>query len=230
MLSILLLLASPWGVYSQAIYSNSGTEARNYYISGGYGFGTSFWSSKLYKTQLYDQYGAIIKSGDLKFKSKTSTRCYDINVTVPVSNIHLGLGLNFEENSMDKIDIQNSAGIIVYDQKFRLDKFYALIEFPLQQKLKIDFKAAIQARFGYYGYSGVDRENFFGEEAMANTYFVGIGAIANFKIMQHVYFYLYPNFEYKYFNNNAKENPANITHNIATFNSIGGLRINVSSR
>ncbi len=204
---------------------------RDYFITAGYGFGTSYWSSTIKNTELYDKKGRIIKSGDLKFKSNTDVRCYDINALFPISKILLGVGLNFEENTMDQIDISapsSDAGIVLYDQKFRMDKIYALVEFPLYRKEKSDFLVMAQARFGYYNYSGVDRINFFGEAAFANTYFVGVGLIGAYNVIPHIYLYVHPNFEYKYFSNNSSEKPIDIRHNIYTFVATVGLKIDVS--
>ncbi len=202
-------------------------------VTGGCGIGTSYWRSKIENTQLFNKYGSPIKTGNLKYTSKTAVRCYDLNVVMPVAEIMLGLGINFENNTMDKIDITAptpDAGIILYDQKFRLDKIYAVVEVPLQKEIIRNFIVNIQARFGYYGYSGVDRENFFGNMQFPNTYFAAIGAVANYRIIPHTWVYFLPSFEYKYFHNNANEWPVKITHNIITFTATAGIRIDVSRK
>lgn len=200
-------------------------------VSGGYGTGVSYWSSKIENTELYNKYGSPIKSGNLEYKSKTAITCYDLNVVIPVAEIMLGLGVNFEYNIMDKIEIKSpapEAGTILFDQRFRIEKIYVLAEVPLQKQIRKNFIASAQARLGYYGYSGVDRENFFGQAPMPNTYFVGIGVVASYRIIPHTFIYVLPSFEYKYFQNNGKERPVGITHNIYTFTATAGVRIDVS--
>jgi len=200
-------------------------------VTGGVGTGVSYWDSKIENTELYNKYGSPIKSGNLKYKSKTAISCYDLNVIIPVAEIMLGLGVNFEFNSMDKIDIRSpapDAGTILFDQRFRIEKIYCLVEVPLQKHIKKNFIASIQSRLGYYGYSGIDRQNFFGEAQMPNTYFVGIGAVGTYRIIPHTFIYILPSFEYKYFQNNGIEKPVSISHNIYTFTFTAGVRIDVS--
>jgi hypothetical protein len=218
---------------AQYFYKYSGKETKGFFINFGYGFGTSKWQSKLQNTALYDQYGSVIRSGNLKFKAKTSTRCYDLNVLAPVANIMIGLGLNFEENTMDKIEILNpnpDAGVIIFDQKFRFEKIYAIVEVPFSKELKSNFSVSAQGQFGYYSYSGVARKNFFGEEKMSSTFFVGIGILACYKVIPRVFVCIHPGFEYKYFNNTSVERSSNIHDNIYSFMAIGAIRIDVSER
>lgn len=232
-LSIILVCCTGSSLFAQYFYSRSGKETKGFFINAGYGIGTSKWRSKLENTALYDQYGLALKTGNLKFKAKTSTRCYDLNVLVPVSEIMLGLGLNFEENQMDRIEILNpdpDAGVIIFDQKFRFDKIYAIVEVPFNKELRSDFSLSAQAQFGYYGYSGVDRINFFGVEKMSNTYFAGIGVLASYKVIPHVFVCVHPLFEYKYFSNNSIEKASRISHNIYSLAAIGSVRIDVSER
>ncbi|OFY83335.1 MAG: hypothetical protein A3F72_20270 [Bacteroidetes bacterium RIFCSPLOWO2_12_FULL_35_15] len=232
-LSIIIICCTSSSLFAQYFYNRSGSETKSFFINLGYGIGFSNWKSKLENTALYDQYGLAIKSGNLKFKTKTDLRCYDLNVLVPVADIMLGLGLNFEENTMDKIEILNpdpDAGLIIFDQKFRFDKIYALVEVPFSKELRSNFSLAAQGQFGYYGYSGVDRENFFGVEKMSNTYFAGIGVLASYKVIPHVFVCVHPLFEYKYFDNNSIEKASKISHNIFSFMAIGSVRIDVSER
>ncbi|MBA3707153.1 MAG: hypothetical protein H0W84_14995 [Bacteroidetes bacterium] len=232
-LSILLLIAINTAVFAQYEYRYSDKGNTRYMVTGGVGTGVSYWYSKIENTELYNKYGSAIKKGSLKYKSKTAVTCYDLNVLMPVADIMLGLGVNFETNTMDKIEIRSpgpDVGSIIYDQKFRIEKIYGMVEIPLQAQIINNFILDIQARFGYYGYSGVDRENFFGQMSMPSTYFIGFGPVANYRIIPHTYVYILPSFEYKYFNNNANEYPVNITHKIFTFTATAGVRIDVSRR
>jgi len=224
-------------LHAQYVQSTPENSTKSYYISADYGFGASAWNSDMKNTKLYDRYGAVIKTGDLQFKSQTSVRYQNLAVMIPVSDVVFGLGVNFEEHTMDKIEIKESitkagevgAGELMFDQKFRLDKFYALIEVPFLEQNKLGVSAAFQARLGYFGYYGLDRENFFGEEQIANAYFGSIGATATVKVMPRVYFYIHPKFEYNYFNNKS-ESSSSVTHHIYTFAVAGGIRIDVGGK
>lgn len=202
-------------------------------VTGGCGIGTSYWWSKIENTELYNKFGSPIKKGYVKYKSKTAITCYDLNVIMPIAEIMLGLGINFEMNTMDKIEIKSptvDAGSIIYDQKFRMEKVYAMVEIPLQKEIINNFIVDLQARLGFFGYSGVDRENFFGHAPMPSTYFVGFGPVVNYRIIPHTYVYLMPSIEYKYFHNNLNEYPVKITHKMCTFTAAAGIRIDVSRR
>ncbi|MGQ0826838.1 MAG: hypothetical protein ACT4ON_00435 [Bacteroidota bacterium] len=218
-------------VFAQYEYRYSDKKSTRYMVTGGCGTGVSYWSSKIENTELYNKYGSPITSGNLKYKSKTAITSYDLNVIMPVAEFMLGLGVNFENNIMDKIDIKApypDAGPVLFDQRFRIEKIYALVEVPLQKQIRKNFIASVQARLGYYGYSGVDRENFFGQVEMPNSYFIGIGAVASYRIVPHTFIYVLPSFEYKYFQNNGSEKPVSIIHNIYTFIATAGVRIDVS--
>lgn len=228
-----LFLCASHAAFSQYVYHYSANATRGCFITAGYGYGTSSWNSKLKSTNLYDTDGAIIKSGDIKFKTKTATQGYDINVLAPFSKIMFGFGFNFEDNAMDKIKILNpsaDAGVIAFDQNFRFDKLYFLAEAPFNDELKSNFSIAVQARLGYYNYTGVDRENFFGEEGWSNTIFAGAGLVASYKLFPHVFVYLHPNFQYNNFNYKGKSNSTEIKHSIFSFSAIAGIRIDAAGR
>lgn len=235
LITVCLLLAS--SIYSQYVANTSENLSKKYFIVGDYGFGSSVWNSNMKNSKLYDRYGTAIKTGDLEFTSQTNTRYQDLYVMIPVSDVLFGLGVNFEEHIMDKIDIQTSTdkvgevgtGELIFDQKFRLDKFYGLIEIPFVEKNTIGFSAAFQARVGYFGYYGADRESFFGEEQMSNAYFGSIGVTTSIRVISRVYLFAHPKFEYNFFNNKS-DNSASITHHIYSFAVAGGIRIDVSGK
>lgn len=229
----IFFLFATYSASAQYEYRYSDRGNTRYMVTGGYGIGNSYWNSKIMNTVLYNKYGSPISTGNLKYKSKTFLKCYDLNVIIPVAEIMLGLGINFEENIMDMIYIRSpspDAGTFIYDQKFRLEKIYGLVEVPLQKHVIKNFILDVQARFGFYGYSGVDRENFFGQEPMANTYFIGLGPVANYRFIPHTYVYVMPSFEYKYFQSNSKERPVSIRHNMFSFIATAGIRFDVSRR
>jgi len=211
--------------------SNSG-----YFISASYGVGNSAWSSNLKNSKLFSKYGDVIKSGDMQYTSKTSVRYQDLHVMLPVRDMYFGLGVNFEEHTMDIIDIkkaQSKPGEIgegeqVFDQKFRLDKFYALLEMPFYSYQKIDLKAAFQMRIGYFGYYGADRDNFFGDEQMPRAFFGNFGATVSTRLYSRIYGFINPKVEYNYFNNHT--DISSVTHNIYTFGISAGIRIDVGNK
>lgn len=231
LLSILFILIVHSVVVAQYEYRYADKGNTRYMVTGGCGVGTSYWWSKVENGGLYNKYGAAIKSGYFKYKSRTAITCYDLNVIAPVAEIMLGLGINFEMNAMDRIDIKSpDTGSIIYDQKFRIEKVFGIVEVPLQKEIIRNFIVDIQARFGFFGYSGVDRENFFGQAPMPSTFFIGFGPVANYRIIPHTYVYFMPSFEYKYFHNNLNEYPVKITHRMFTGIVTAGVRIDVSRR
>jgi hypothetical protein len=228
---LITIVFSSFAAFSQYEYRYSDVGNTRYMVSGGLGTGTSYWRSNIEHTELYNKNGTPIKIGNFKYKSKTALATYDLNVVFPVDKIMLGLGINFEHNIMDKIEIrspQKDAGTLIYDQKFRLEKIYGIVEVPLQKKLFRNFIVNFQARIGYFGYSGVDREYFFGYMQLPAAYLIGVGAVANYKIVPHTFVFINPSMEYKYFRNNANEWPLKIRYNIFSFIGTAGIRIDIS--
>lgn len=203
-----------------------------YFVAIGYGIGTARWNSNLDNSQLYDKYGAVIQSGYIRFKARNSTELLDLNVQFPLAKIRLGMGINFEKFYLDKLEITQSPGadatLILFDESFRFEKFFGQIEVPFWPESKSDFSLSGNGHIGYFGYSGVERFNFFGEEALAKTFFATIGFIADYRVYPHAYVYLHPYTEYKYFKNSPVENPSIIRHNILTYGITGGVRVDVS--
>lgn len=201
-----------------------------YFVSMGAGMGTSWWNSSLGNTEVYDQNGGVISSGDLRFKAKNKLDQYYLDVSFPISRIRFGIGINFEYNYLDKLKVLRSTGdqYILYIESFRFDKFYLLGEFPFNPESDSPWGLSAKMHMGWYGLSYVDHFNFFGEEALAKTYFVTLGGLVDYKLYPHTYLFLFPNFEFKYFDNSKEENPADIHHKILTGTITAGIRIDVS--
>lgn len=207
-------------------------KQEKYFVGLAYGVGTARWNSNLDNSQLYDKYGAVVQSGYIRFKAKNSTEQYDLTVEFPLAKVRLGMGINFEKYYLDKLEITASPGadakVMLFDESFRFEKFFGICEVPFWPESKSDFTLAAQGRLGYFGYSGVERLNFFGEEALAKTYFTNVGFVADYRFYPHAYVYIHPSFEYKYFKNSPVENPSIIRHNIFTGTIVAGIRFDVS--
>jgi hypothetical protein len=207
-------------------------KQEKYFVSAGYGIGTSRWYSNLDNSELYDKFGSVIQSGYIRFKAKNSTQVYDLNVQFPIGKIRLGMGIDFEQYFLDKLEITASPGadahVILFDESFRFEKFFGQVEVPFWPESKSDFSLNFNGRIGYFSYSGVERFNFFGEEALAKTWFTNVGFIADYRFYPHGYLFVHPNFEYKYFKNSPVENPSIIRHNILTGTITFGVRADVS--
>jgi hypothetical protein len=201
-----------------------------YFVSLGAGMGTSWWNSTLGNTEVYDQTGSIISSGDLRFKAKNKLDQYYLDVCFPISKLRFGIGINFEYNYIDKLKVLRSTGdqYILYSESFRFDKFYMLLEMPFNPQSESPLSLNAKMHLGWYGVSYVDHFNFFGEEALAKTYFATLGGLIDYKLYPHTYIFLFPNFEFKYFDNSKEENPADIRHKILTGTISLGIRIDVS--
>jgi len=79
-----------------------------------------------------------------------------------------------------------------------------------------------------YGYSGSTHIDFFGGSYMASTLFCNAGLIGDYKLARHLYFFVNPLIEYKYFKNNSEASLNDIVHNILSFCVMGGIRYDVS--
>lgn len=207
-------------------------EDAKHFIAAGYGKGNVNWFSKLADTKLYDKNGTVIKSGNLSFKSRNPISSFFFDVSFPVAKMRLGVGISFESFYLDKLQIKNPAGtgsnLILFDEKFRLDKIYTLVEVPLNIQLHPRFSFDFRGQLGYFGYNAVERENFFGEETLGKTFYTTIGMIGDYRVLSNVYIYLLPNIEYKFFKNSRSESPSIINHNIVSESILLGLRIDLS--
>ncbi len=223
------------GAMAQATGYYQGLDRKNkkYFVGFSYGTGATRWFSNLGSSELYDSHGGIIRSGDMRFKARNTTHMLNLEVSAPVSRVRLGLGIAFENYSLDKLSItSNTPGvdgaIVIYDESFRFEKFYAQVEVPFKFDSDKSYSFGFKGHLGYFGYSGVKHYNFFGSEYDARTFFSTIGLVGDYRILAHSYFYVNPSFEYKYFKNSPVETPSEIRHNIISFNIVAGLRFDVS--
>lgn len=205
-------------------------KQEKYFVSGGYGIGSALWNSTFSNAELYDKNGGVMNSGELELKAKNSTVNYDFNVAFPIYKIRIGLGICFEEFLLDKLSISDSRNnqVVIFDESFRFDKFYFLVETPFHPEKLKNYSFGMNFHIGYFGHTGVDRLNFFGEEALARTFFGTISFIADYQVFPHTYVYLKPGFEYKLFRNSILDRPSNIKHNIYTGTILAGIRIDIS--
>jgi len=209
------------------------TKQKKYFVAVSYGVGTARWNSTIKNTQLYDKTGTIIRDGVVKFKAKNSTAVINLEALAPVGKVRLGLGISFEEFYLNKLNITTQSSpvdknILRFDESFRFNKIYAQVEVPFKYQNQSNGSINFNGHLGYYGYSGIDRINFFGEEAIAKTFFATAGLVFDYRVYPHFYFFAYPNIEYKYFDNSHMERPSDIIHNIFTGTLMGGIRVDLS--
>jgi len=236
LLTCLLLLSSGASLFAQGSYfQRLDRKHKKAFVTLGYGGGTSRWYSHMLNADLYDKQGNIIhyaSEGALDFRAKNSSNLYDLEVSAPVGKIRLGIGICFEEFHLDKLVIKSNTPTdgtyILFDESFRFDKISGVIEVPFNPESDALFSISGKLRLGYYNYYNVSRFNFFGEAALAKTFIAGLGAVGDVKLFPHTYVYLFPYFEFKYFQNNRFEDPSNIRHKILTYSIIGGIRVDVS--
>lgn len=212
-------------------FSQQDRKHSKYFVALGFGTGMAYWNSSLGNTDLYDKNGGIIHSGDLNFKAKNSYESMNLDVQFPVGKMRMGLGIQFEHYFLDKLQIDNPFGgksYLLFDENFRFDKIYAQVEVPFNYSSDRIWTLNFKGSLGYFGLTGVSRQNFFGEEAVADTYYINLGVIADIKLYPHTYFFMHPNIEYKYFHNSRLENPSEIIHKIFSYGILAGIRIDVS--
>ncbi len=219
--------------FAQGYYQGLDRKYKKYFVGGTVGAGYATWISNMGSTELYDKDGTIIISGDIRFKAHNSTKLMNIEVSAPIMKVRFGLGICFEDFFLDKLALRSNTpsadkSIIIFDERFRFEKFYTQIEVPFKFDTDKPYSFSFKGHLGYFGYSGIKRFNFFGERALAHTFFTTLGLVADYRIFSHTYIYINPNFEYKFFKNSNQDAPSNIRHNIFTFNMVGGLRFDVS--
>lgn len=234
LLFILSLLATYAASAQFGYYHDLRVNKEKYMVSLGYGLGTARWHSDLTSSAIYDKNGAVITSGDLKFKAKNQTKQYDLNVMFPVENVRYGLGLGFETFYLNQINLQQavnanpSPASLLFDESFRFDKLYGQIEYIFFPESKSMFSVSANMHAGYFSFSGVQRINFFGSDAIARSLFLSVSPLGDVRVYSHTYLFVQPMFEYKNFKSQALDAPGIIKHNIITYSIIAGLRIDVS--
>lgn len=230
----LLFLLAVQGAFAQfGYYHDLRVNKEKYFVSLGYGLGTARWYSDLTSSAIYDKNGSVITSGDLKFKASNQAQQYDLNVMFPVENIRYGLGLSFETFFLDKLELKqaintSSTQNLLFDESFRFDKMYGQIEYIFWPESKSMFSLSANMHAGYFSFSGVQRINFFGNDAIARSLFIAVSPLGDVRVYPHCYLFVQPMFEYKNFKSQALDAPGIIKHNILTYSIIGGLRIDVS--
>ncbi|MCC7303005.1 MAG: hypothetical protein IT233_10215 [Bacteroidia bacterium] len=201
-----------------------------YFAALGAGKGKSYWNSELGNTLIYDLSGASYASGNIKFRTSGVYDNYFLDVCMPISTFRLGIGINFQYHYIDRLTLEQATGdkIILYSESFRMDKIYVQYEVPFAPKSEHPLACSLKGHIGYFGVSFVDHHNFFGEEALAQTWFFTMGLLPDFKLYPHTYVFLFPHLEFTYFNNSKAENPSEIKHRIFQWNVSAGIRVDIS--
>jgi hypothetical protein len=222
-LMLLLVFSSTKAQHRRLL--NDGPDQK-YFVAIAYGVGNASWSSKIGQSALYDTSGAEMFAGDVDFKARNTMKCVNFDVSAPVMNVRMGMGICFEEYYIEKIKINNVQ--YYFSEKFRFEKLYAQIEIPVKKWSNSYFTFNVKSQAGYYGYSFINHINFFGMDNKASVLFMNSGFLVDYKIYPHAYAYLHPTFEYKYFHNARSEAPSTILHHIFSYGVMFGLRFDVS--
>lgn len=230
---LLLCLSFSSVGFCQGYFKGMNTKQKKYFIGAGYGISQCRWYSSITHSELYDKNGGVIKEGEVKFQIENKTTQLNLEVLMPVKKIRLGLGIAFEEFFLDKLTLEkaNKGSLetqIVFDETFLVNKLFVQIEVPFKPETASSFSLNFNGRLGYFNFSGVNRINFFGEEPMAKTYFSSAGILADYKLYPHIYVFVFPHLEFKYFDNSRLETPSDIVHKIFSGVALGGLRIDMS--
>jgi hypothetical protein len=229
---LILFILSSFVVFSQgdaSRYLNHTRGGDKYLIALGYGMGTAYWHSVFKNTEFYDKDGKVINNNDLKFNANSPTKHYDVNVSAPVKHIRLGLGISFEQHYLDQLTIYTKDGesFLLFDEGLRFDKMYMHLEVPFKYDSQKEYSISWNLRLGWFGYTNIKRFNFTGERPFALSPLVASGITADYEIYPKVYLFLFPNFEYKLYDNSRTDASVKIHHNIFTADIIGGLRIDL---
>ncbi|HEV7230409.1 MAG TPA: hypothetical protein VGO45_03710 [Bacteroidia bacterium] len=229
-LALVLLLTASCGFAQFGYYHDLRVSYEKYYIGASVGEGTAYWNSHMENNNLLNRDGSVLVNGDhIDFKSKNATRFADLNVQFPLAKIRYGFGLSFEEAFMDKLQITSQQNhIVLMNETFVFDKMYAQMEIPFFPMSKSPLSINGNVHFGYFGYHGARRLNYFGGDHLAKSFYVTLGFTVDYKLYPHTYVFLFPNYEYKYFRSSLNDYPANVQHNISTWVFSGGIRVDLS--
>ena len=214
-----------------SIFAQKDRKLAKYFLGISYGPGTAWWHSSMSNSQIYDVNGGIVRSGNINFRAKNSTNTICVEGAVPVGRVRLGIGIDFDYYFLDKLKLttpNQPDEYVLYPESFRFDKFFASCEIPFNFDSEKAWSVNLRAHVGYFGFSYVDHFSFFGEEALAKTFFGTLGVLTDLKLYPHAYVFFFPKFEYKLYDNNNSENPVQIKHHIFELSCMFGIRIDVS--
>jgi hypothetical protein len=211
-------------------YHDLRVSYEKYFIGASVGQGNAYWNSHMENNNLLNRDGSVLVKGDqIDFKSKNTIRFADLNVQFPLAKIRYGFGLSFEEAFMDKLQITSQQNhIVLMNETFIFDKMYAQMEIPFFPMSKSPLSINGNFHFGYFGYHGARRLNYFGGDHLAKSFYVTLGITVDYKLYPHTYVFLFPSYEYKYFRSSLNDYPANVQHNISTWVFCGGIRVDLS--
>ena len=215
-----------------SIFAQKDRKNAKYFLGLSYGPGTAWWHSQLVNSEIYDINGAIVRSGNINFRAKNSTNTICVDGAVPIGKVRIGLGIDFDYYFLDKLKLINPNQpdqYVVFPEFFRFDKFFASCEIPFDFTSEKAWTLNLRGHFGYFGFSYVNHFSLFGEEAIAKTFFTSLGLITDLKLYPHAYVFIFPKFEYKFYDNNSSENPEQIRHHIFELSCMFGIRIDVST-
>ncbi len=210
---------------------------KKYFIEFSYGFGSAHWYSHFYDAPLYNLDGSVLKYGDLKVRASNPMFDYNFGVSAPLGKFRIGAGIKFEKFSMDKLSISSSDSsgrsnipnsYVLFTENFWFNEIYAKFEAPFSFCANKPYSLEYVMDAGFYGYDGIKRLNFFGNDQMASTYLVSAGFLLDYQVLDFARIFINPELEYKYFHNNPNEAPSIIVHNIFTGILSFGIRFDVS--
>ena len=200
-----------------------------YFIALDYGIGTAHWNSLFQRTEFYDKDGTVINTGDFHFGANSPTRQYDLHVLAPIKHIRLGMGICFEHHFLAQLKVYDKAGVenLLFDESLRFDKIYFQSEVPFNYSSRKKYSFSWDLKFGWFGYTNVKRFNFIGEKPFPIAVLGSTGITADYEVYPNVYAFLFPNFEYKLYDNSRTEAPVQIRHQVYEFSVLGGVRVDL---
>lgn len=202
-----------------------------YFIALAYGVGTARWNSLFEDTEFYDKDGSVINTGDFHFGANSPTKHYDVNVLAPIKRIRLGMGICFEHHYLMQLRVYDKLGeeYLLFDETLRFDKIYFQSEIPFKYESKKPYSFSWNIKFGWFGYTNVKRFNFIGEKPFPVAILFASGFTGDFMVYPHVYFFAFPNFEYKLYDNSRTEAPVQIRHSVFTYSVLAGIRVDMGN-
>lgn len=228
---LIIICYLPWSRCGQGLcaqkkrfFKDGPTE--KYFVAVSYGLGNASWNSKINTGSLYDTSGTEMFSGNINFKAKNAYKSINLDVLAPIGKISMGLGISFEDFFIQKIKINSNQ--YYFAEKFRFEKIYTQLEIPIDHFSNDFFTFNVKVQAGYYGFSYINHIDFFGSDINASVLFINTGILIDYKAFKHLYAFLIPICEYKYFRTNLTERPTVIIHNIFSYGIQFGIRFDVA--
>ena len=226
----ILLLILPLSFFISPSFGQYVNSRNSKHFAGiSYGVARTSWKSKASEYRFFDHQGNLLFEGDATLKASTASQMLQMEVLAPIQKFRLGMGITFEEYQLYVLEMTSSTtnGRVGFTELFRFNKVFAQFEYPTDWVDHENVTLDLNARVGFYGFTGVRNLSIFGERRQGKTVYGSLSAIGSLRLGQLTYLCLRPVLEYKYFRNTIQESPRVISHNMFSYGLLVGVRVHL---